>query len=327
MNLAVGRMGSVLNDLVSPFIAFHWNLSLAIWFGTFMCLISFICGYWLVRIDKMKLNSSQEELELPSISNSHETVSFLQDSIQPLQDPIDSDESNNLNDPMDPMDPNESNKDSNTTEFKIKKNIFQQIPSLYWILCALMCFYYAADIPFNAIHAAFLQSRWYKKDPQTASQIMGIPDTLSALFVPFIGIFVDKYGHRSLLLCLCGVIMMSVHIFFLYSTALSPSPIPALIFLGFAYALLSIIWPCIPLLVPKDLIATAFGIGTCLLNLTFAITPLIVAFLMDLDVFFLHVESFFVLCCLVGLILSIILYISDSQKRLFTTKYSSLLST
>jgi nitrate/nitrite transporter NarK len=131
------------------------------------------------------------------------------------------------------------------------------LPLNFWLVCFIMCLYYGADIPFNAIHSSFLESKWYKGDPKTASQIMAIPDTISALLIPFVGTFVDRFGHRCKVMIVCGLIMMTCHTYFAFAIASDPSPIFALISLGLAYAMLLTFWPCIPLIVKEGTLSTA----------------------------------------------------------------------
>ena len=225
INLAFGRLGSVLNDIVSPWLAYGVDVPFAVWFGTLTCILSFGCCYALVRLDKKfpERQSSDDDLDLTA----DETM---------LSSPT-------------------SKIDSPQAPSLALQHL--DLPIRFWLICFIMCLYYGADIPFNAIHSSFLESKWYKGDPQTASQIMAIPDTISALLIPFVGTFVDRFGHRCKVMILCGLIMMVCHIYFAFASASSPSPIYALVPLGLAYAMLLTFWPCIPLIVNEGKLATA----------------------------------------------------------------------
>jgi nitrate/nitrite transporter NarK len=280
MNLAMGRLGSVLNDLLSPHLAEEFNIHAAIWFGTVTCLLSFLAGQYLLKLDQpispqfQRLDRSDESLD--------GDIEMMASRSPTAQSPI-----------------------------RIKEMLnFSSFTPAFWLLCAIMCLYYAADIPFNAIHSSFLQLR-FRFSSIAAAQIMSIPDTLSAIFVPFCGLFVDLYGHRCKVMIVCGLIMTSVHLFFATSTVSSPSPIPALVFLGLSYALLLTFWPAMALIVPEHKLSTAFGIGTSLLNATLAFTPVIVAFTLQMDQSYTTTESFFVFVCFIGFICSIILWYYD----------------
>jgi MFS-type transporter involved in bile tolerance (Atg22 family) len=91
-----------------------------------------------------------------------------------------------------------------------------------------------------------------------ASQVMAIPDFVSAILVPFAGTFVDKLGRRVKVLFVCGMLMTVFHYVMAYATAATlPSPIPLLVLLGLSYSLLLTFWPCIPIVVPEKTLATA----------------------------------------------------------------------
>lgn len=50
-------------------------------------------------------------------------------------------------------------------------------------------------VPFNTIHAGFLQKR-FSMEPILSAQIMAIPDTISLIFTPLTGSIVDRLGYR-----------------------------------------------------------------------------------------------------------------------------------
>jgi predicted MFS family arabinose efflux permease len=201
---------------------------------------------------------------------------------------------------------------SEASQAKQSSNV-ASLPLSFWLICMSMCFYYAVDIPFNTIHSSFLQSKWYRGYPKTAAQIMVIPDIISALLVPFVGTFVDFYGHRCKTMIVCGCLMTLVHLYFALASPQSPSPIPFLVVLGFSYSLLLTYWPCISIVVPEEHLSTAFGLATSLLNASLALFPMLVAYLLERDPTYTLVEFSFVSSALIGLGLSIVLYFLDSK--------------
>lgn len=273
LNLAIGRLGSVLNDILSPYLAYAVGMNFAIWFGTVTCIVSFGCTQTLVSMDKTFVKKSRSDNDIDCSPSTPKSL--------------------------------------NPRKYVSEESF---LPQSFWLICIITCLYYAADIPFNAIHSSFLQTKWYKGDPQTASQIMAIPDTLSAVFVPGVGFLVDKYGHRCKVSILCGSMMAVIHYYFAFATASSPSPIPFLIGLGFSYAMLLIFWPSIPLVVHESKLSTAFGFQASALNASLAIVPIFVAVLLNADPTYTLVELFFCFSCVLGTILSIYLYRIDSRN-------------
>lgn len=58
INLSVARLGSVINNEVSPWIALESNVSAALWFGALMCVFSTISVLLIIPIDKRSERSS-----------------------------------------------------------------------------------------------------------------------------------------------------------------------------------------------------------------------------------------------------------------------------
>jgi MFS family permease len=52
LNLSVARAGSVLNDVLSPWAATHWDVVGAMWLGTLLCFGSFVANVISVIVDK-----------------------------------------------------------------------------------------------------------------------------------------------------------------------------------------------------------------------------------------------------------------------------------
>ncbi|KAF9983024.1 hypothetical protein BGZ75_005522 [Mortierella antarctica] len=173
-----------------------------------------------------------------------------------------------------------------------------------WVLFGITFLLVGVQVPFNSIHAGFLQMRWYHNDPQKAAQIMTVPDLISALLILPVGYFVDHYGQKSWLFMICGLVIGFSH--FVLGIIPVASPVPALLALGLASAIGAIFTSAIPALVQSHQIATAYGISSSAMNLAFTIFPLVVAKLMtaDPDVYT-YVEVFFSSCGFCGFLLAV----------------------
>ncbi|KAG0323473.1 hypothetical protein BGZ99_002774 [Dissophora globulifera] len=181
----------------------------------------------------------------------------------------------------------------------------------FWVLFFMTFLLIGVQVPFNSIHAGFLQMRWYHNDPQKAAQIMTVPDLLSALLVLPVGYFVDHYGQKSWLFMLCGLVIGFSH--FVLGIIPISSPVPALMALGISSAIGAIFTSVIPVLVKSHQIATAYGISTSAMNLAFTVFPLIVAKLMTVDLtVYTYVEVFFSCCGFCGFFLAVRLRCLDT---------------
>ena len=79
---------------------------------------------------------------------------------------------------------------------------------------------------------------------------MSVPFFISAILVPFFGMFIDKFGNRAYLSFVSSVFCLLSFGFFYTST-----PIYAIILIGVTYSLFaSVIWPAISLVVPNKIV-------------------------------------------------------------------------
>ncbi|KAI1317080.1 hypothetical protein EDD11_009063 [Mortierella claussenii] len=185
----------------------------------------------------------------------------------------------------------------------------------FWVLFVMTFLLVGVQVPFNSIHAGFLQMRWYHNDPQKAAQIMTVPDLLSAVLVLPVGYFVDHHGQKSWLFMLCGLIIGFAH--FVLGLISIATPVPCLMALGISSAIGAIFTSAIPVLVKNHQIATAYGISTSAMNLAFTIFPLIVARLMTMDpTVYTYVEIFFACCGFGGFFLAVRLRCLDVSGNL-----------
>lgn len=57
LNLSIARIGTVVNNVLSPIIASNWSVPSAFWIGFFSCLLSFTCTIGTVLVDFCYRNS------------------------------------------------------------------------------------------------------------------------------------------------------------------------------------------------------------------------------------------------------------------------------
>ena len=78
----------------------------------------------------------------------------------------------------------------------------------FWLVTTLVCSYYAGVIPFIAMLAGWLQSK-YGYDVSTAGNFSSIVILASMILSPFLGKLVDKVGNRPLV-AICGSALILV---------------------------------------------------------------------------------------------------------------------
>jgi MFS family permease len=145
-------------------------------------------------------------------------------------------------------------------------------------------------------------------DPQQVGLVMSIPELTAILGTPLCGLFFDKYGHRSLLLAVAGILIMTGHTILAMTKI---TPYVGMFLIGSAYSIFgSAIWTFIPRLVHPDQIATAYGLMTTAMNFSLFLFPLISAVILGTSSHgeFYQVQMFFIALASGTVILSIMLF-------------------
>jgi MFS family permease len=262
INLTVARLGSVLNDNLSPLIARHLSLASAIWFG-FILSCACLIGCFGVILTDAKVQKKMVRSE-PSSSDS---IGLQQ-----------------------------------------MKNVLKCGVS-YWLI-TLSCFIvYGAVLPFNNNASKFLQSQ-YGYDTTEAGAVMGIPFMISAIGSPILGLFVDGFGFRAVLMTFSAGFLALSHGLMAFTRI---TPYVTLSILGLGYCVYSsVMWPAIAYVVEKNVVGACYGATTALQNIGLAFFPLIVGTIKDHSDY-IHVEYFFLSLALGGVLVGILLNIVDAR--------------
>ncbi|KAF7456580.1 putative transport protein [Cryptosporidium felis] len=285
--LAIGRIGSVLSDMVSPIIAtlfpVYWTLLLGLVLLVVggASVVANLRRYYLEDLTSGKTDTIFTEARSASHSNlvSHREVGSAQTS-----------HLGNL-------------------KFRVVLigRKIRGLGRLYWYLSLLGLLSYSVIMPFNYIAGPLIVETQYKDiPPSTARQYAGIIMSLlyavSVLVLPVLGWIVDRVGERCKLLTISVGLLALAH-----ALMLKLHPAISITILGFGYTLFATVyWPCISISVPPTLLGTALGVVTCIQNLGFIVTPIQVAFLHSTFRSYVAVESFFLLICVLALVVCLV---------------------
>ena len=184
VNLSISRVGSVINNIVSPTVADKYNMSSVCWIGVGMCIFSVLSVLIANPIDAafdmpnghnsyhplFNISASEEThlLLLPSTTNNNNTNTTYcntntpaaaasegavlhADTIVLLQ------EAHLKGHNSDPS-------PSSPPLHQLLLEIYA-LPSIFWVLILLTCCIYGAVIPFNNIASSLLLERDYFKQP------------------------------------------------------------------------------------------------------------------------------------------------------------------
>ncbi|KAJ3292336.1 hypothetical protein HK104_005359 [Borealophlyctis nickersoniae] len=324
LNLSASRIATAANDNLSPWIAGRLGTPWAGWMGCVMCLGSLGSGVAMVYLDSEKsrakagvINYDERKPLLPGsgdgISTEHHHVKQ-----SPTSDPAGAVLGKRTSIGSVTTLTVELEDDTESVEYVEEDETvhFEQIKGLsmsFWFLCLATITLYGSAVPFFHICTDFFQQKWYPGDSQKAGMVMSIPDLVSAVGSPLCGLYVDRYGHRGTLLPIAGLLTFITHAVMCFT---SITPIIPMTILGVSYSVFaSALWPCVPYLVGRHQIATAYGFVTVALNLSLAVFPLVVAQVRNAHPEnFTYVEYFFMGLSLVSVAVSIGLNVLDSRN-------------
>lgn len=147
---------------------------------------------------------------------------------------------------------------------------------------------------------------------EQAGKVMSIPYLISALSSPPLGHLVDRIGRRAQIAVVSSSLLFLVHLTLATSAS---SPIGPMIGQGVAYSLYAaVLWPSVPLTVPKLYTGTAFGVITSIQNIGLALFPLMIAGIYNASGSYIpNVEFFFMGCALMGVIVGVYMNVLDRR--------------
>jgi len=138
-----------------------------------------------------------------------------------------------------------------------------------------------------------------------AGRVMSIPYLISALSSPPLGHLVDRVGRRAKMVAVSSALLFMVH---LALALLASSPFGPMVGQGIALSLYgAVLWPSVPLAVPRRYTGTAYGVITSIQNIGLALFPLLIAAIYNASGqrYIPNVEYFFMSCAMVGIVIGI----------------------
>jgi MFS family permease len=293
LSLAVSRLGSVVNDVVSPALADAAGVTLA---SSVALLLLVAAGLASLLARSMEDAKTARELraglearqrrwaaETPEAAAAAEVAGAV-----PLAEP------------------------------EPGWRTLLQFPAAFWVICLSCATVYGVIIPWNSISSALLIERAcgglccpaqpaaeqtcaaHAAAERSASLYMTIPYAISGAAVPFLGLAVDAFGLRAALSLGAAATLLCVHV--VLATSAAASVVPLLVLQGSAYAVYAAaLWPSVPLVVPDErAVGLAYGLITSVQNLALCLVPLGVAGVRSASGGYAQVEWLFVALAAAG---------------------------
>ena len=181
---------------------------------------------------------------------------------------------------------------------KILMNDIRKLPKSFWYITLLCVTFYSAIFPFTAHSTTFFHEKWmlplaassdsgivssviaqFRNMFSTAGGLTSVPIFASMMLAPWLGKWVDKFGHRATIMIFGSLMLIPAHLVMGYTDIY---PVIPMIVLGLAFALVpAAMWPSVPLIVEKKLVGTAFGLMTMIQNIGLALLPQMIGYFRD----------------------------------------------
>ena len=155
------------------------------------------------------------------------------------------------------------------------------LPPTFWLLCVSCVCTYACVLCFNNFAAGFFTQKWLaqeggawlpvaqlsdarrKEISQQANNFLMIPYLVAAFLAPLMGGVIDLVGYRAALTALSAALITLVHALLAYFPRDAVAPEGPLVMLGVCYSIYaSALWPSVALVTEPRYHATAYGIVT-----------------------------------------------------------------
>ncbi len=216
-------------------------------------------------------------------------------------------------------------------EEKVVLGDIKRFPASFWYVAILCVTFYSAIFPFTALSTDFFHDKWgmpleaggtgsfleqvfsnFLHMFTTAGGTTSIIIFASMVFAPFAGSLVDRIGRRATLMVFGSLLMIPSYLVMAFTTV--PPRWPMML-LGASFVLVpAAMWPSVPLIVPKELTGSAFGLITMIQNIGLALFPWLNGKLRDVTHTYTSSMLMFASLGLVGLVFAILLKRADARE-------------
>jgi predicted MFS family arabinose efflux permease len=136
----------------------------------------------------------------------------------------------------------------------------------YWLLVGLSLTFYSAVFPFQSFATKFFIEAHGMPREQAGALLSYLPG-LSMLLLPLLGLLLDRFGGRALMMWLGSLLVAPVY--FLLTQRGLPPHLPILM-LGLGFSLIpAALWPAVSFAVAENRLGTAYALMTFLQQLGF----------------------------------------------------------
>ncbi|MCP5061781.1 MAG: major facilitator superfamily domain-containing protein 1 [Ignavibacteriae bacterium] len=144
------------------------------------------------------------------------------------------------------------------TDKFVFKDLFKFSKS-FWYIVALCVTFYSAIFPFRSFAIKFFIEA-HGSTREFAGFLNSILPISAMIATPLFGLFVDKFGKRSLLMMVGSIMLLPVYLMFVYAEFSLFIPIAMM---GLAFSLIpAVMWPSVAYIVKEKRLGTAYAVMT-----------------------------------------------------------------
>jgi len=180
------------------------------------------------------------------------------------------------------------------------------------ILIAISFMFACIWAPFSNLASLILQKR-YSISNIDAGRYMAMEEGISLSLIAIVGMLSDIIGFKLYFVGFGTLLLAFSHILLFLNVS---SPLVICIVLGLSGPFISCHFPCITYLVSHESLEIGFGIFTCVLNVAYTFSPIIVSILTFFDESYDTSEFFFIIVNLITFIFVCILGILNNRYKL-----------
>jgi MFS family permease len=195
INLSISRIGSVLNNIVSPQLANNLGIVFASWFAVILCGFGMMTIFFVYPIDRhvealIEENSKYNEPLREVLDNGNDDVLVRRDSKTPEEEPIIVMEERSSFTSIDLTTPrtatgatrrHHNRRSGSRSDYDHDPLLDQEptstfkdvlsLPKIFWVLVVSCVVIYGCVLPFNFISSSLLLERDYFKEPPSSCRI------------------------------------------------------------------------------------------------------------------------------------------------------------
>ena len=177
-----------------------------------------------------------------------------------------------------------SNSTGKEVSEKIRLSDIKSFGKLYWVLILNCMAMYGSVNGFLNVGNDYIQTRFGFTETQ-AGNFLTVYYGISMFFTPVFGFIADKFGNRSLLILSSNILLVIGQLILIILpdcigcyTVLIP-----IVLMGFFISIYAAtFWGCIPVVVEKRALGTAFGLTYSMQNFSWALLPLAISGLQNI---------------------------------------------